>query len=106
MRSMEKEAVEKKVVYSETIAGQDIDAEHKALLESMERLEEENRIIGSTLNRVEEETAMLRELFNNANKELTNLKKPALLVAEVVSMIGDKAIIRLPNANKFYFYAT
>ena len=68
MRSMEKEAVEKKVVYSETIAGQDIDAEHKALLESMERLEEENRIIGSTLNRVEEETAMLRELFNNANK--------------------------------------
>jgi len=106
MRSMEKEAVEKKVVYSETIAGQDIDAEHKALLESMERLEEENRIIGSTLNRVEEETAMLRELFNNANKELTNLKKPALLVAEVVSMIGDKAIIRLPNANKFYCYVS
>ena len=101
---MANEEAEKKVVYSETIQSLDLEAEHKVLMESLERMEEENRVISTTLTRVEEETAMLRELFNNANKELTSIKKPALLVAEVGSVTGDKAIIRLPNGNKFYCY--
>ncbi len=76
----------------------------KMLASTMDRLEQENQFIYSTLQRLEEESAMLRELFNNANKELTNLKKPALLVAEVISVLGDKAVVRLPNGNKFYSY--
>ena len=35
---------------------------------------------------------------------MDNLKKPSLLVAEVVSVHGDKAVIKPPNGNKFYCY--
>jgi len=83
------------IVYSETI-----DFEEKAKV----TLEEENRAIRTTLTKLEEESAMLRELFTNANNELSNLKKPALLVADIVSCYGNKAVIRLPNGNKFYSY--
>ncbi|MBI2146058.1 AAA family ATPase [Candidatus Woesearchaeota archaeon] len=76
----------------------------KALTQAVNELEDENRAIRSTLTRLEEESGMLRELFNNANKELSNIKKPALLVADVVNVQGDKAIIKLPNGNKFYCY--
>lgn len=67
-------------------------------------LEEENKAIRLTLSKLEEESAMLRELFNKASNELNNIKKPALLVAEVVSVYNDKAVIRLTNGNKFYSY--
>jgi len=71
---------------------------------SILRLEEENKVLGTNLIRVEEENIMLREMFNNANNELTALKKPALLVGDVVSIEEDKAIVKLPNGNKFYSY--
>ena len=89
--------------YSEVL---DPTEERRILADSVERLERENRIIASSLTRLEEESGMLREMFNNANKELTNLKKPALLVSEVVSVADNKAIIKLPNGNKFYSYIT
>ena len=94
----------KKMVYSQTVQEPDYEAETKQLVASIERLERENQLISNTLNRIEEESSMLKELFNNANVELNNLKKPALLVAEVVSLHGDKATIRLPNGNKFFCY--
>lgn len=94
----------KKIVYSETIQETDQESETKQLIASIERLEKENKIISNTLNRIEEESSMLKELFSNANAELSNLKKPALLVADVVSLHGDKATIKLPNGNKFYCY--
>src|SRR3989344_3245984 len=73
----------------------------------IKKLEEENRLITQTLKRSEEERIMLSELFNNTNNELNNLKKPSLLVAEIANVIGnDKAIIRLPNGNKFYCYVS
>ncbi|MBI2662761.1 AAA family ATPase [Candidatus Woesearchaeota archaeon] len=71
---------------------------------SLDKLEEENRVLGGSVVRLEEENAMLREMFNNANNELANLKKPALLVADVTSIDKDKAIVKLPNGNKFYSY--
>ena len=95
---------EKKVLYSETISFSNLEAENKVLAESLGRLEQENRLINTTLSRLEEESSLLREMVNNATKELTCLKKPALLVSEVVSVHDDKAIIRLPNGNKFYSY--
>ncbi len=54
----------------------------------------------------QEEGVVLRELFDKTHQELTNLKKPALLVAEVVNILDDKAVIRLPNGNKFFCYVS
>jgi len=71
---------------------------------SLDKLEEENRVLGGSVVRLEEENAMLRDMFNNVNNELANLKKPALLVADVTSVDKDKAIVKLPNGNKFYSY--
>src|SRR3989338_4089792 len=92
-----------RVVYSQANdVGQE--EESKSLSYSIGRLEEENKNIAAALARLEQESAILRELFNNTNNELNNLKKPSLLVADVVSIHGDKATIKLPNGNKFYCY--
>ncbi len=93
-------ADDKKIAYSETVDF--TDAQNQSL--PLDQLEEENRLLRATLSRVEEESALLRELFNNTNTELTSLKKPALLVGEVVSVHQDKSIVKLPNGNKFYCY--
>lgn len=93
----------KKIIYSETIGAPEI-TDPKQLHDPQDKLEEENKFLSRNVGRLEEETALLRELFNKANSELINLKKPALLVAEVASLDGDKAVIKLPNGNKFYCY--
>ncbi len=103
---MEKTNETNKVVYSETIRGPDLEEENKILVKAIEKLEEENKIINRAITRLEEESAVLKELFNSTSAELSNLKKPALLVSEVVSVHGDKSIIRLPNGNKFYSYVS
>lgn len=105
---MAKEDVAKKVLYSETIdlhetivPGND----PKVLNSALKKMEDENRVLASNVRRLEEETGMLRELFNNVNNELNNLKKPALLVADVVSLMdNNKSVIKLPNGNKFLVY--
>ncbi len=70
----------------------------------LSKLEEENRVLNMTLHRLEEETSLLRALFNKTHGELENFKKPALLVAEIVNVFEDKAVIKLSNGNKFYSY--
>ncbi|HLC81535.1 MAG TPA: AAA family ATPase [Candidatus Nanoarchaeia archaeon] len=101
---MAKTEAVKKIIYSQLLPEADQETETKQLMASLERLEKENQMIVSTLSRIEEESSMLKELFNNANAELSNLRKPALLVAEIVSLHGDKATIKLPNGNKFFCY--
>ncbi|MEK6969560.1 MAG: AAA family ATPase [Nanoarchaeota archaeon] len=101
---MEKTTENNKIVYSESIRGPDFEEENKVLVKAIEKLEEENKMINRTITRLEEEGAVLKELFNSVSNELNNLKKPALLVSEVVSVHGDKSIIKLPNGNKFYSY--
>src|SRR3989338_11292626 len=100
---MTKDNEDKSVAYSKTM---DVDQpiESKILVESLERAELENRSLSTALQKLEEESAMLRELFNNASQELNNLKKPALLVADVESVYEGKAIIKLPNGNKLFSY--
>ncbi len=94
-----------KITYSERFDEKDLDIENRALLATVEKLEKENTLTNKTLSRLQEESIMLRELFHNANNELNELKKPALLVADVVSILPEnKAIIKLPNGNKFYCY--
>jgi len=98
------EAQNNKIVYSETVNTLDLEEENRILAETIEKLEEEKKDISNNLTRVEQESSILRELFNNTSNELNNLKKPSLLVADVVSVHGDKATIKLPNGNKFYCY--
>jgi proteasome regulatory subunit len=83
-----------------------VEEENRYLANSVNKLEEEKKTIYDALNRLQEEGAMLRELFDKASNELNNLKKPALLVSEILSIHDDKAVIRLPNGNKFFSYVS
>ena len=107
---MAKDDVARNIVYTQDIQQNvedtTLELEHQTLLHAVQRLEGENHVMGKTLRRLEEEGALLREMFNKANTELTNIKKPALLVADVVSFNDGKAIIKLPNGNKFYSYVS
>jgi proteasome regulatory subunit len=95
----------KEAIYSETINLNDSEDTNKELNETVTKLEDENKTLNKTLRRTEEESAMLRELFNKTSAELSNLRKPALLVADIVQITDkDKAVIKLPNGNKFYCY--
>jgi proteasome regulatory subunit len=95
----------KKMVYSETIELDDSESKTKELNETVGKLEEENKVLNKALRRTEEESAMLRELFNKTSSELNNIRKPALLVADAVNITEkNKAVIKLPNGNKFYCY--
>jgi len=104
---MSKNEAAKKMIYSESIQVDDLNIEKEQLSTSIKKLEEENRVISTSLNRLEEESAMLREMFNSASNELNNLRKPSLLVADVVSSLeNNQAIIKLPNGNKFCCYVS
>jgi len=102
---MSKEEVAKDIVFSETVDLEGMRVEDKP--KTVSDLEEENKSIRHTLTKMEEESLVLREMFNNASQELTNFKKPALLVADVVTVTHpNKSIIKLPNGNKFYCYVS
>src|SRR3989338_4906331 len=102
MVKAEENTDKEKMLYSETRGNSEIDEEKIILTKTVQNLEKENQLIHENLSRLEQETSMLRDLFSNANNELNNLKLPALLVSEVVSVHDDKSVIRLPNGNKFY----
>lgn len=71
-----------------------------------DRLIEQNKQLSMSLNRLEDETSILRALFNKTHGELENIKRPALLVAEIMQLFDDKAVIKLTNGNQFYSYIT
>jgi proteasome regulatory subunit len=95
---------DKDVVYSESHELDSIEEQNRILSASIIELEREHQVVQQTMSKLQEESAMLRQMFTDANNELENLKKPALLVSEVVTVNDDKAVIRLPNGNKFYSY--
>lgn len=70
----------------------------------IDSLQQENTALQGAIFRLQEEAGVLREMYTKTNQELSNLKKPALLVADVSNMLEGKAVIRLPNGNKFYCY--
>jgi proteasome regulatory subunit len=72
----------------------------------MAQIEEENRQLQNALHKLEEEASLLRALFNKTHNELENLKKPALLVADIVALHEGRAVVKLPNGNKFYSHIT
>ncbi len=50
----------------------------------------------------EEENRILKETLSQLKTELDRYKQPALMVCEVTDMMGEHAIIRVPNGNQFY----
>lgn len=53
-------------------------------------------------NQLEEENKMLRETISQLKSELDRLKVPPLMVCEVLEVIGENAIIKIPNGNQFF----
>jgi len=56
----------------------------------------------SVNNGFEEENRVLRETVGQLKTELDRYRQPALMVCEVTDVMGDHAIIRVPNGNQFY----
>ena len=50
---------------------------------------------------MEEENRMLRDAVNELKKELDKFRTPPLMVGEIKSLMGDEAILKIPNGNKF-----
>lgn len=90
---------------NEDITKKTLDEElHIPLEDETKKLQKEHSILFKKVNRLEEENVMLQELFHNANKELANMRRPALLVCDVIRKQGNNAIIKLPNGNRFLCY--
>ena len=54
-----------------------------------------------TLEDVEQENLLLKETIFQLKMELDRFRAPALMLAETVEVIKDRAIIKVPNGNKF-----
>ena len=50
----------------------------------------------------EEENRVLKETVNKLKEELDRLKKPPLMVCEIIDIVKEHAVIRIPNGNQFY----
>ena len=51
---------------------------------------------------LEDENKILKEAINSLREEIERYRAPSLMVAEVTEIFDDKALIRIPNGNKFY----
>lgn len=56
---------------------------------------------GNDNSQLEEENRILRETLESLKMELARLKRPPLMVCEVRDIIGEQAVIRIPNGNSF-----
>ena len=56
----------------------------------------------TSANELTEENRLLKETLSQLREELERYRSPALMVAEVVDIVNDNAIITLPNGNKFW----
>lgn len=52
--------------------------------------------------RIETENKLLKETISQLQKEIKRFKTPALMVCEVSDVIGENAIVKTPNGNKFF----
>ena len=55
----------------------------------------------TTSNAAEEENRILRETIDRLKEELDKFKRPPLMICQVKELIGNEAIIRIPNGNEF-----
>ncbi len=67
----------------------------------------ENDLEGAVVNyssgntQLKEENKMLKETVHQLRSEIEKFRSPALMVADVVDSVGDQAIIKVANGNKF-----
>ncbi|MBN1157461.1 AAA family ATPase [Candidatus Woesearchaeota archaeon] len=64
----------------------------------------ENVMFRYTLNvsHLEEENRVLRDTVQKLRTDLDKFMEPALMVCEIHDLIGNNAVIRVPNGNMFY----
>jgi len=63
--------------------------------------EKEEIKYSEAMNDLENENKILRETVFQLKLELDRYRSPALMLAEVTDVIGNTAIIKVPNGNKF-----
>ena len=51
---------------------------------------------------LEEENKMLKDTISKLKEELDRMKQPPLMVCEVLDILKENAVIRIPNGNQFY----
>lgn len=56
----------------------------------------------SNINELEEENKLLRETINHLKNEVDRFRTPPLMMCEVREVVGDNAIIKVPNGNQFF----
>jgi proteasome regulatory subunit len=81
------------------MASQDKHAESKAPTE--EKFEQAMFQYVAGLSGLEEENRMLKESVDNLEREVEKFKRTPLIVCEIRDLVGDKALVRLPNGNEF-----
>lgn len=54
------------------------------------------------ISQLEEENRILKETLESMKSELSRLKRTPLMVCEVKELLGQQAIIRIPNGNSFF----
>ncbi len=53
-------------------------------------------------NYLDQENKVLRETVTNLKKELERFQAPPLVVCEIIEVLGEHAVVRLPNGNEFF----
>jgi len=53
------------------------------------------------VNAVEEENRLLRETIDSLKQEINKFRRTPLMVSEVMELLEDQAIIKIPNGNSF-----
>jgi proteasome regulatory subunit len=53
------------------------------------------------ISQLEEENRILKETLETMKSELNRFKRPPLMVCEVREVLGNQAIVRIPNGNSF-----
>jgi proteasome regulatory subunit len=67
-----------------------------------EELEKSMFSYTTSSSEVEEENKLLKETVSQLKSELDRFRTPALMMAEVVDLLNENAIIQIPNGNKFF----
>ncbi len=68
---------------------------------SKEKVEKALYSYTAEANDLEEENRILRETVSELKTEIDKFRSPALMLAEVTDLVGERAIIKVPNGNRF-----
>lgn len=55
----------------------------------------------ANISQIEEENKILKEAIENMKHELNKLRTPPLMVCDVKEVMGDQAIVKIPNGSSF-----